>query len=123
MEVFADYLDGIENPHHRARTEEVLEWVAKTFPGLEPKFAWKQPMYTDHGTFIIGFSISKQHLAVAPEKAGMNQFADQIKQAGYDQTKLLFRIGWDSPVNYELLEQIIEFNRMDKADCSTFWRV
>ncbi|SDW14622.1 iron chaperone [Paenibacillus sp. CF384] len=123
MEVFADYLNGIDNPQHRARTEEVLQWVAEKFSDLEPKFAWKQPMYTDHGTFIIGFSISKQHLAVAPEKAGMNHFAAQIKQAGYDQTKLLFRIQWDQEVDYALLEQMIMFNIIDKADCSTFWRV
>ena len=24
-------------------------------------------MFTDHGTYIIGFSVSKKHLAVAPE--------------------------------------------------------
>ncbi|MGG4143080.1 iron chaperone [Paenibacillus algorifonticola] len=122
MEVFADYLANIDNPMHRARTEEVLAWVAATFPNLMPKIAWNQPMFTDHDTYIIGFSIAKAHLAIAPEKVGITHFSDEIVQAGYDHTNLLMRIKWDSPVDYSLLEKMIEFNIWDKADCSTFWR-
>ncbi|WP_040205960.1 iron chaperone [Neobacillus jeddahensis] len=122
MEVFTEYIAQIDNPQHRARTEEVLAWVTKTFPNLKPKIAWKQPMFTDHDTFIIGFSVSKHHLAVAPEEAGINHFSDDIVQAGYDHTKGLVRIKWDSPVDFSLLEKMIEFNMLDKADCSTFWR-
>jgi uncharacterized protein YdhG (YjbR/CyaY superfamily) len=122
MEVFAEYLTHIDNPQHKARTEEVLAWVSKKFPNLMPKIAWNQPMFTDHGTFIIGFSIAKHHLAVGPERAGINQFSDEIVQAGYDHNKELVRIQWKSPVDFSLLEKMIEFNIMDKADCSTFWR-
>ena len=122
MEVFAEYLARIDNPQHRDRTEEVLAWVTRKFTNLEPKIAWNQPMFTDHGTYIIGFSIAKKHLAVAPESAGINHFSDEIVQAGYDHTKQLVRIPWDSPVDFSLLEKMIEFNMLDKADCSTFWR-
>lgn len=122
MEVFAEYLANIDNPQHRERTEEVLAWVATEFSNLEPKIAWNQPMFTDHGTFIIGFSVAKNHLAVAPESAGVNHFSDEIVQAGYDHGKNLIRIKWDSPVNFSLLKKIIDFNILDKADCSTFWR-
>lgn len=79
-------------------------------------------MFTDHGTFIIAFSISKNHLAVSPEKVGIDQFSKEIVQAGYEHTKNLFRIPWDQPVDYSLLEKLIQFNIVDKADCSTFWR-
>lgn len=78
MEVFAGYLANIDNPQHRARTEEVLAWVTRKFPNLMPKIAWNQPMFTDHGTFIIGFSVAKHHLAVAPERAGIIHFSDEI---------------------------------------------
>jgi uncharacterized protein YdhG (YjbR/CyaY superfamily) len=122
MEVFAEYLARIDNPQHRARMVEVLGWVTKKFPILIPRIAWNQPMFTDHDTFIIGFSIAKLHLAVAPERAGINHFSDQIVQAGYDYSKELVRIRWDSPVNFSLPEKIIEFNILDKAECSTFWR-
>jgi len=122
MEVFADYLAKMDNQQHRARMEEVLNWVAKQFPGLMPKIAWNQPMFTDHGTFIIGFSVAKHHMAVAPEIAGIHHFTGEIVQAGYDHTKQLVRIPWERPVDYTLLEKIIEYNIWDKADCSTFWR-
>ncbi|TGA98972.1 iron chaperone [Sporolactobacillus shoreae] len=122
MEVFADYLAHIDDPQHQAQTEEVLAWVTEKFTNLKQRIAWNQPMFTDHGTFIIGFSVSKHHLAVAPERAGIDHFSDEIKRAGYDHTKLLIRFPWDRPVDFSLLEKIIVFNITDKADCSTFWR-
>ncbi|GLX68826.1 iron chaperone [Paenibacillus glycanilyticus] len=122
MEAFESYLTKIDHPEHRARTEEVLSWVAEKFPSLEPKLAWNQPMFTDHGTFIIGFSVSKQHMSVAPENIVIDRFADDIVKAGYDHTKGLFRIPWKNEVDFSLLEKLIAFNIEDKADCSTFWR-
>lgn len=77
-------------------------------------------MFTDHGTFIIGFSVSKKHLAVAPEKVTIAHVEDDIVKAGYDYTEQLIRIPWNGPVDYTLLEKMIEFNILDKADCSTF---
>ena len=53
MEVFAEFLSKINIPQHRARVEEVLTWVPKKNPNLMPKIAWNQPMFTNHGTFII----------------------------------------------------------------------
>jgi uncharacterized protein YdhG (YjbR/CyaY superfamily) len=122
MDVFADFLASIDNLQHRARTEEILGWATKKFPNLVPVIKWNQPMFTDHGTYIIGFSVAKKHLAVAPEQAGMIHFSDDIVQASYDHTKQLVRIPWDRPVDYSLLEKMIAFNIADKADCSTFWR-
>ncbi|WP_199426182.1 iron chaperone [Thermaerobacillus caldiproteolyticus] len=122
MEVFAKYLAGIDNPDHRDRTEEILTWVANKFPNLEPQIKWNKPTFTDHGTYIIMFAVAKNHLSVLPEEKTMVHFADEIAQAGYSASSRLFRIKWTEPVNYELLERIIEFNIQDKADCSTFWR-
>lgn len=122
MKVFTEYLARIEQPPHHARMEEVLEWVCRTFPELEPRIAWNQPMFTDHGTFIIGFSISKMHMAVSPELAGMERFTQEIAQAGYGQSKMLFRIRWEEQVDYPLLHRIIDFNRAEKSGCKSFWR-
>jgi hypothetical protein len=122
MEEFAEYLARIDDLQHRDRMEEVLNWVHETFPTLLPRIAWNQPMFTDHGTFIIGFSVSKLHLAVAPEGITINHFAGEIVKSGYDHTKQLMRIKWKDPVDYSLLERIIVFNRIEKADYSTFWR-
>lgn len=122
MEVFEKYLTGIDHPDHRERTEEILTWVANKFPHLEPQIKWNTPMFSDHGTFIIGFSTAKHHLSVSPEEAGIARFADDISEAGYSATKGLFRIPWKKPVNYELLEKMIEFNMQDKAGYTDFWR-
>ncbi len=122
MEVFDEYLAHIANPKHRSRVEEILDWILKRFTDLMPRIAWNQPMFTDHGTYIIGFSVAKHHMAVAPEQVGINHFSEEIVQAGYEYSKELIRIPWDNPVDYALLERIIEFNIKDKAECSTFWR-
>ncbi|WP_430787482.1 iron chaperone [Virgibacillus flavescens] len=122
MKVFPEYLAGIDNPDHRERLEEIFTWIAKQFPNLETEIKWNTPMFTDHGTFILGIDMAKQHVSVAPEYAAMERFADDIAEAGYSSTKGLFRIKWNQTVNYELLQKIVEFNIQDKEDCSTFWR-
>lgn len=122
MDVFADFLMGIDDPDHRIRVEEVLNWVAEKYPQLKKVVKWNQPMFTDHGTYIIGFSVSKKHLAAAPEAAGIIHCAEAIEEAGYDYTNQLVRIPWSSPVNYDLLAKMIEFNIQDKADYPKFWR-
>jgi uncharacterized protein len=122
MEAFEEFLAGIDDPLHRGRTEEVLTWVKNKYPYLATEIKWKQPMFTDHGTYIIGFSVSKKHLAVAPESVTITHVEDEIISAGYEYTKEIIRIPWKSPVEYTLLEKMIDFNIHDKAQCSTFWR-
>jgi len=122
MEVFEEYLAHIVDPLQRARTVEIFTWIKEQFPTLLPKIAWNQPMFTDHDTFIIGFSTAKQHLAIAPERAGIIRFSDEIIQSGYEHTNQLLKFRWDSPVDFELLRKIIEFNITEKKDCTTFWR-
>ncbi|MBD3919226.1 iron chaperone [Paenibacillus sp. PR3] len=122
MDVFDEFTSRIENPSNRERMEEVLRWVAVQFPNLGTKIAWNQPMFTDHDTFIIGFSVAKQHMSVAPERAAIARFSDEIVRVGYDHTDQLFRMKWNLPVDYDLLGRIIAFNIEDKADCTTFWR-
>ncbi|MFD1032367.1 iron chaperone [Metaplanococcus flavidus] len=122
MKIFEEFLQGIDDPSQRDRTEEVLAWTAKTYPHLEPAIKWNQPMFTDHGTYIIGFSVAKEHMSVAPEQAAMTRFETDIEQAGYNHTKELFRIPWKKQLDYNLLEKMIDFNISDKADCTTFWR-
>ncbi|HEX8609718.1 MAG TPA: iron chaperone [Telluria sp.] len=122
MTIFSEYLAHIDDPSHKARAQTVLDWVAETYPALERKIAWNQPMFTDHGTFIIAFSTARHHLAVAPEAAAIDHFSSRIAEAGYQHTKLLFRIPWDAEVDFSLLEKLIDFNIADKAGCAIFWR-
>jgi uncharacterized protein len=121
-DLFTDYISAIENPVHRERLRELLNWVAGRFPQLKPRIAWNQPIFTDHGTYIIGFSRAAGHIAVAPERAVIEAFSRQIKEAGYEHSKELVRIRWQDPVVYPLLERIISHNITEKAECTAFWR-
>jgi len=122
MGVFAEFLAGIDDPIHREKVEEVFTWIENKYPYLEKVIKWNQPMFIDHGTYIIGFSVSKKHLAVAPESVAITHVEDEIVKAGYDYTKEIIRIPWKSPVDFSLLEKMIEFNIEDKADYTTLWR-
>jgi uncharacterized protein YdhG (YjbR/CyaY superfamily) len=122
MEIFDEFLLKINDPEHHARTKEVLDWVMEKYPQLVPRIAWNQPMFTDHGTFIIAFSLAKQHLAVSPEQAGIMHFADEFEKEGLSYSNMLVRFPWNKPINLELISKMIEFNLEDKKDCQTFWR-
>jgi len=122
MQEFDKFINDIVDPLHKVKTIEVLEWVHKTFPELKTRYAWNQPMFIDHDTFIVGFSVAKQHLAVAPELAGIIHFANDIKEAGFEHSQQLIKFPWNKPINYDLLQRVIQFNIEDKANVSTFWR-
>ena len=122
MDTLDDYLAQLTAPEQRARMAEVLAWAAERFPELVPRIAWNQPMLTHHGTFIMGFSASKKQMAVAPERAGIERFSAEISRAGFEHTRELIRMPWNRPVDYALLERMIAYNMLQKADCATFWR-
>lgn len=122
MAVWDDFVANVEHPEQRERMREVLDWVARSFPQLAPRIAWGQPMFTDHGTFIVGFSAARHHMAIAPESAAISRFAAEIGTAGYTCTPNLIRVPWTVPVDFSLLGKLITFNLDDKADCQSFWR-
>ncbi|MFC3420388.1 iron chaperone [Salinicoccus hispanicus] len=122
MVLFQEFLDKMDDMEHREKLEEVLMWIQQSYPGLGTVIKWNQPMFTEHGTFIIAFSVSKKHFTIAPETAGINHHKGDIEAAGYDYTENIIRVPWDKPVDYGLLEKLIGFNIEDKADCTTFWR-
>ena len=122
MQEFEPFFEKIEDPEHLATFKSVLAWVEKTFPQLERRYGWNQPMYTDHGTFIVGFNIAKPHFSVAPEGQTVEHFSEEIKAAGYEHGKMFIKIKWDGLIDFNLLERIIQFNIIDKKQCDTFWR-
>lgn len=120
MNNFDEYLLKLDNQDHAQQLAKVLEWVLEKYPQLETRVAWKQPMFTDHQTFIIGFSVAKNHFSVATEKA-IDSFRDEIKESGYESGIKLFKIPFDAEVNYDLLAKMIDWNIENKKDITTFW--
>lgn len=79
-------------------------------------------MFTDHGSFIIAFSLAKGHISVSPEPAAISFFEEDIKSSGYSYTQGIFRIKFEEEVNYDLLDRMIIYNIEEKKDTKSFWR-
>lgn len=122
MDTHNDFLAQMTDDAQREKLSTLLNWIAQTFPELETTIKWNQPMFTHHGTFILGFSASKKHFSIAPEAFAIDKFKARIAAASYSATNNLFRIQWTQEIDYDLIKDIIQFNIEDKADCDTFWR-
>lgn len=120
MDIFQTFIDDIPNPEHKQRIIEILNHVSETFPQLQKRVAWSQPMFTDHGTFIIAFSLAKKHLAITPELAGIQHFAERLDKLGIAYGSMIIRMPWDKAFDYELLDDMIRYNLEDKVNCTSF---
>lgn len=66
METFKEFLSKIENEENRNKLASILDFIQNRFSQLKQEIKWNQPMFIDHGTFIIAFSVSKEHIAISP---------------------------------------------------------
>lgn len=117
-----EYLETIPNDDNRARMVDVLVWVGLTYPELELRITWNQPMLTHHGTYIIGFSATSKHMAMEPERATMIHFDQIMRERGTDFGKTFARQPWNKPFDYELLGAFIQYQLTEKQDVTSFWR-
>ena len=117
-----EYLETIPNDDNRARMVDVLVWVGLTYPELELRIAWNQPVFTHHGTYIIGFSAASKHMTMAPERATMIRFEQVMRERGTDFGTMLARQPWTKSFDYELLDAFIQHQLAEKQDITSFWR-
>ncbi len=122
MGEFKEYLKTIDEESHKDCMEKVLQWIIEHYPKLETKVAWNQPMFTHQGTYIIGFSHSKHHIAMAPETKPILEYKDIIEELGFSYTDNIIRIKWTDPFPYEFMQTLIEYNIEDKDGYAKFWR-
>ena len=117
-----EYLVTIPDDDNRERMVDVLVWVGLTYPELELRIEWNQPMFTHHGTYIIGFSAASKHMTMAPERATMIRFEQVMRERGTDFSTMLARQPWNRPFDYELLDAFIQHQLAEKQDITSFWR-
>ena len=117
-----EYLKTIPDDDNRARMVDVLVWVGLTYPELELRIAWNQPMFTHHSTYVIGFSAASKHMAMAPERATMIRFEPVMRERGTDFGTMLARQPWNKPFDYELLDAFIQHQLEEKQEVTSFWR-
>lgn len=120
--LFKPYLEKIEDEKDRKKVRDVYKWIEDQFPDLQREVKWSTPLYSHHGTFIIGIKPARKHFSINPEPEGINVFSDKIKKAGYTHEKMTYKIKYSDEVDYELLKEIIEYNIEDKKDAVKFWR-
>lgn len=116
-----EYLGSIADERHRAEFKELLDWVHATWPQLVCEVKWNQPMFMDHGTFIIGFTALTNHVTVGSEPRAFEHAMPLIEQQHLKRGKKTFQIPYERSDAWEVLEQIIEFTIADKHDVQTFW--
>lgn len=86
------FLSNFKNPILKFKLEPIFEQIQKEIPNLTVELKWNQPMFIMNGTFIIGFSVAKNHISIAPEAVTMAIFTNDIKAASYEATNNLFKI-------------------------------
>lgn len=115
------FFASLADESKQEKLEQVFTWISKTYPNLQQKIAWNQPVYTDHGTYIVGFSAAKKHFALAFEAPTMQEFEAELATKKVDRSKMLIRIPWQAEIDYDLLSRMIEFTVKNKKDVNTFW--
>lgn len=117
-----EYLASIADPTHREQFAGLLRWVGATWPQLECQVKWNQPMFTDHGTFILGFTALTNHITVGPERRTLARFMGDVETLKLVHGAKTFRIGYDEAGQQrDLLRQIVDYTIADKKDVQTFW--
>ena len=86
------FLSNFKNPILKFKLEPIFEQIQKEFPNLTVELKWNQPMFIMNGTFIISFSVAKNHISIAPEAVTLAIFTNDIKAANYEATNNLFKI-------------------------------
>ena len=86
------FLSNFKNPILKFKLEPIFEQIQKEIPNLTVELKWNQPMFIMNGTFIIGFSVAKNHISIAPEAVTMAIFTNDIKASNYEATNNLFKI-------------------------------
>lgn len=122
MHEFDEFIEKIENPKHKKRFVEIIRWVDEKYPKIKREIKWNEPVYTDHGTFIISFNIRKQHLSFCPEHRTIKKFEEEIKEREYGYGMMVVKIKWKHETPYDIIEKMIDFNIEDKKDYKAFWR-
>ncbi|MGB4984593.1 MAG: DUF1801 domain-containing protein [Erysipelotrichaceae bacterium] len=122
MKTFEDYLVSLKTKEQKDKITEIINWIDENYPQLEKRIAWNVPNYVYKNTFILGLSVSTKHISINPEPQTMMVYSDRIKNSGYSQTSNIFRILLSDKIDFPLIQQIIDYNILEKEGCNTYWR-
>ena len=102
----AEFFKGLE-PVTRKTAKLILSTITEKYPDLEFVIAWNQPMLRQGKAYIIGISVSKNHMTINP-------FSDDViklftkKLSKYTVNKTTFAVPLDWKVDGVLLRSIVK---------------
>ena len=122
--IWNKYVNSIKNidPILKDKIVSIFEFIEEKFPELVLEIKWNEPMFLFNNSFIIAFSVWKNHVSIAPEKYAIDIYQEKLLSFNYEVTSNLFKIKKDQKVNFDLLFEIINFKIKDKSNSKTFWK-
>ena len=107
--IWNKYVNSIKNidPILKDKIVSIFEFIEEKFPELVLEIKWNEPMFLFNNSFIIAFSVWKNHVSISPEKYAIDIYQEKLLSFNYEVTSNLFKIKKDQEVNFDLLLEII----------------
>lgn len=122
--IWNEYVNSIKNIVLilKDKMVSIFQFMEEKFPELVLEIKWNQPMFSFNNSFIIAFSVWKNHISISPEKYAIDMYKEKLLSFNYEATANLFKIKKDQEVNFDLLFEIINFKIKDKSNSKTFFK-
>jgi uncharacterized protein YdhG (YjbR/CyaY superfamily) len=95
------------DPSVAKKLKEIFASITSTYPDLELVMAWNQPMLKTGDQYILGVSVSKNHITIGPfNKDFVETFAKKLEK--YESNKKTFKVPFDWKVDDALMRAIVK---------------
>lgn len=122
--IWNKYANSIKNidPILKDKIVSIFEFMEEKFEELVLEIKWNEPMFSFNNSFIIAFSVWKNHISISLEKYAIDIYKEKLLSFNYEVTSNLFKIKKDQEVDFDLLFEIINFKIKDKSNSNTFFK-
>ena len=101
-----DYFKTLD-PVVAKKIKEIFASITKTNTDLELVMAWNQPMLKTGDQYILGVSVSKNHITIGPFNTDfVETFAKKLEK--YESNKKTFKVPFDWKVDGALMRAIVK---------------
>lgn len=102
----AEYFKTLD-PSVAKKIKEIFASITTTYTDLELVMAWNQPMLKTGDQYILGVSVSKNHLTIGPFNSDfVKTFAKKLEK--YESNKKTFKVPFDWKVDGALMRAIVK---------------
>ena len=102
----AEYFKTLD-PSVAKKIKEIFASITKTYTDLELVMAWNQPMLKTGDQYILGISVSKNHITIGPFNTDfVETFAKKLEK--YESNKKTFKVPSDWKVDGALMRAIVK---------------